>query len=212
MVDSENSTSLSSVSRRALLGTIVTAPLAYCSGLASPDSTLATDPVLLLWEDWQSAFAEATVYGAKWAALESMLARSIGFPRVVIPTSPGRAEVWVISHERIDEELRDMPASEDLRRQLRSDLATQQARWDAAAEQSGLDTADHQEEAALNRSAEIAAALFELPARSTAGVIVKLELILRIGQTQSDDDEFPWGQLRTTIADLRRLVSAGCGI
>jgi hypothetical protein len=62
----------------------------------------------------------------------------------------------------------------------------------------------------MTRSVELAEALFTLAAQGIPGVIVKLELIERMGQTQADGEDFPWKWLRTAVADLKRLaVEAG---
>jgi hypothetical protein len=146
------------------------------------------------------------MWGVKWGALETQLVHSVGFPRVLIPLPPATRVVWATSQEEIDEELRGVSDAEDLRKRLHSDLAAKQAKWDTAAEALGLNIADWQEESIRRRSEEIADAIFALPARGLPGVIAKLELILRMGETRQDDEETPWGELRSTVADLRRLA------
>jgi hypothetical protein len=206
MVDSENSTTLPSVSRRALLGGILSTSLVP-GPVAGPANTVpAADPILILWKDWQNTVAEATAWGAKWAALESKLARNVGFSRVQIPAPPVNGVVWAICHEDIDHYLKETENTDEMRRGLHAELAAQQAKWNDAAEQAGLDIADREEEAAMNRSAQIASTLLSHHACGLPGVIVKLELILRTGQTGEGDEEFPWQQIRSTIADLKRLI------
>ncbi len=206
MVDSEDSTSLRSVSRRTLLGGAISTPLAS-TPILNQRATPVGDPILSLWRDWECAFAEAATWSAEWGGLESKLVCQVGFPRVLVPSPPAVCAVWATSHEVIDRELSDVLSRDDLRKRLHSDLTDQVAKWDAAAKAIGLDETDHQADHAWKKSEEIAGAIFALPACGIPGVIAKLELILRMGQTQSDDGEFPWGQLRSTIADLRRLVN-----
>jgi hypothetical protein len=164
------------------------------------------EPILTLWQEWQTAFTTSTEWGARWGALESALVRAIGFPRVLIPVSPATREVWATSHEQIDHELGDMPDADELRQRLHSDLTALLMKWDAVAASMGLDTADRREEGAWRKCEKIADALFALPARGIPGVIAKLELVLRLGETRVGDEEFPWGQLRSAVADLRRLA------
>jgi hypothetical protein len=169
-----------------------------------------SDPILRLWTEWQRAIAEAAAWGTRWAALEVELARTVGFPRVQVPAAPGKTAIWVTSHAQIDDQLRDSREPEEVRTRLYEDLARRHARWNEAAARVGLDSADRHEEAAMTRSAELAEALFTLAAQGIPGVIVKLELIERMGQTQADDEDFPWKWLRTAVADLKRLaVEAG---
>ena len=170
-------------------------------------SGFVADPILPLWTEWQRAVAEAAAWGARWAALEVELARTVGFPRVRMPTALGKTAVWVTSHAQIDNCLKDSREPEEVRTRLHADLVLAQARWNEAAARVGLDSADRQEAAAMTRGAELAETLFTFPAQGIPSVIVKLELIVCMGQTQADDEDFPWAWLRTAIADLKRLAA-----
>jgi len=37
------------------------------------------------------------------------------------------------------------------------------------------------------------------------GIEIKIALIVELGSTGPDDSEFPWPQLRSTLADVRHL-------
>jgi hypothetical protein len=206
MADSENSTSLPFVTRRTLLaaGGATTALLRF--PIIPPSSLVTGDPILSLWRDWQSAYAEAAAWSEKVGSLEQAMARTIGFPGVLIPSLSQPSPIWATSHECIDAELEGLPVTEEQRRQLHSDLAAQQARWDAASESVGLDAADQNEIEAWGRSEELASALFALPAPGILGVIIKLTLILRTGEAEVSPEEHPWPQIRSVFDDLRRLA------
>jgi hypothetical protein len=207
MVDSEKIIGLLSVSRRRFLASAVstaTPPL----GITAPCSPMGSDPILLLWQDWLGAHAEAIAWSKRAGSLEHAMAREVGFPRVLIP-SRFPTPVWATSHGDIDAEQEGIAVTEDQRRQLHSDLATQQERWDAASEATGFNAADQKEAQAWRKSEELADALFALRAQGILGVIIKLTLILRTGEAEANSDEHPWPQIRSAYEDLRSLAGVG---
>ena len=205
MVDSENSTSLPSVTRRRLLaGAITTTVIAPRIPVSEP--TMGGDPILSVWRDWQCAYAKAAALSKRAGSLEHAMVRNIGYPRVRIPSLSQDIALWVTSHGDIDAELEKMPASEEQRRQLHADLANQQARWDAASASGGFNKADQNAIEASERSEELANALFALPAQGILGVIIKLALILRTGEAEVSPKEHPWPQIQSVHDDLRRLA------
>ena len=205
MADSETNTQLPLVSRRTVLGGGIATPFFPVSGVEMSGSV--SDPILPLWAEWQRTVCEAASWGARWAALEVELARTVGFPRVQMPAALGKTVVWVTSHAQIDNDLNESREPEEVRTRLHADLILAQARWNEAAARVGLDRADRQEAVAMTRGAELAETLFTFAAQGIPGVIIKLELILRMGEIQADDEDFPWGWLRTAIADLKRLTA-----
>lgn len=68
MVDSENSTSLSGVTRRALLAGTAVAPLAPILSHLSAGRVTA-DPIVALYHEWQRADTEALRWCRKWGEL-----------------------------------------------------------------------------------------------------------------------------------------------
>ena len=120
---------------------------------------------------------------------------------------PGGDSFQVIDHESIDDLLGCTNETRALRKQLHADLAAHQARWDAAAEVLGLGDLNERQDAAHQRAEAVAEPLLKAPARSLAGVAAKLTLILELGQPSPQEQEFPWPQLRSALADLRRLAS-----
>jgi hypothetical protein len=205
MVDSETTTSLPFVTRRTLLTGAITTAVIPIRAMSS-DSSVAGDPILSLWRDWQSVFAEAVAWSVKAGSLEHAMARKVGYPRVLIPSLAQGDPIWATSHADIDAELEGTAVTDEQRQQLHSDLAAQQARWDTAKEATGFNEADRNETEAWARSEELANALFTLPAQGILGVIIKLTLILRTGEAEVSPDEHPWPQLRSVHNDLRRLA------
>jgi hypothetical protein len=206
MVDAENSTSLPGVTRRRLLAGAATIPLAPILDQRPASATMS--PIAALYQDWRRADAEAARWCRKWGELETKLANSVGYPRVQIPLPPPAAATWVTTHGDIDRELAGYPALEAPSNGLHAELAARKARWDAEAEAIGLDEAERQEARAWKKRETLAFRVFALPAGDVAGVITKLTLILRMGQAREHDDEFPWPQIGSAVADLQRLAAS----
>jgi hypothetical protein len=95
-----------------------------------------------------------------------------------------------------------------LRTRLHADLAAQKTRWDTEADAIGLVKVDRQEMLAWERRETLAFRAFSLPALDLTGIITKLTLILRMGEARESDDQFPWPQIDSVIADLQRLAEA----
>ena len=130
----------------------------------------------------------------------------MGFPRVAISLPSSTAPIWVKTHEDIDGQLADRSDADALRGRLHAELAAQTARWNAEASAIGLAEADRQEALAFERREALAFQAFALSAGDLAGVLTKLTLVLRMGQTRDSDDAFPWPEIQSIINDLRRLV------
>jgi hypothetical protein len=204
VIHSETHADTRPLSRRAVLAGGIAAP--FLPTPSSATSDVASDPILSLWAQWRQASAEAEILGTRCATLESELARTVGFPRVQLPM-PGDRAVWATSRAEIDAMIVDRQGSEVLRSRLQAELSIRQAQWSEAAARAGVDASERQEAVAAARCAKLAECVFALPARSLPGVIVKLELILRMGQTRADDNDFPWGELRAAIVDLKRFTA-----
>ena len=210
MIDSENSTSAPSVSRRTVLtGAISSAAMPFRSPRSS--SSTADEPIRSLWREWQRIYAEAVAWSERAGSIEHAIARSLGFPRVRVPSPPGVQPVWATTHGDIDAALERAPVADGQRRQLHSDLSEQQVCWDAASEAQGLNNAQRNEIEAWDNSEQLAEALFELPAKSLIGVMIKLNVILHSGEARVSPEEHPWPQIRCVSEDVRRLAGIdGC--
>ena len=204
MTNGDHSTTPLCVTRRALLGGTATVPLAPILHGHSTDT--AADPIAALYRDWRQADAEVRHWCREWGQLESALVRSMGFPRVAISVPSSTAPTWVTTHEDIDRAVANTPDTEALRGSLHAELAARTARWDAEATAIGLAEADRQEALAFERREALAFRAFAVSAGDVAGVLTKLTLVLRMGQTRDSDDAFPWPQIQSVIRDLRRLM------
>jgi hypothetical protein len=208
MVDSENSTSLSGVTRRALMAGTAAAPLAPILCHLLPDRA-TPDPIIALNQEWQRADAEAMYWCRRWGELEAGLARAMGYPRVSIAAPGSDAVVWATTHADIDRQLADTQDRGTLAESLHAKLAELTIRWKKEAETIGLNEAERQEKLAWDRRDALSVRMFSLHGRDLDSVVTKLTLTLRMGETRESDEEFPWPQIGAIIADLRRIVETG---
>jgi hypothetical protein len=204
MVDSDNSTSLSSVSRRKLLSCTAAAPvLTVASPAFGPMEP--SDSILPLWCEWQRLHASATGLCHRAQEIESRLMRAVGFPQVFIPSSDGARGICAQYPWEIDRALAAGNCPQELGAALHAELAVRRARWDAEAEAQGFDEANRHELVAWRKEEEAARAVFQTRAATLAGVEIKLALMIQLCATFSADPEFPLPQLRSTLADVKRL-------
>lgn len=175
MADSETSTSLSVVTRRALLAgsaaTLLLSPLRDAPFVTLPGKGQGAgrDEALSLWRDWRAAHRETVLLCRAQQRLETRLAKAVGFP----------------------------PDADD--------GGSRRARWEAADARLGYSAAKREEERAAAQEQARAEALWAAPATSLAGVAAKLDALLRQGEWCEDCPEFPWPQLRSAFEDLLRL-------
>ncbi|MET3524141.1 hypothetical protein [Mesorhizobium abyssinicae] len=86
-----------------------------------------------------------------------------------------------------------------------ADFAAHQARWDASDQVIGYSATLRAECEAADRAETLLEELSETPATSLAGVVAKLDAVLREGQPSKDDAEFPWPQIRSVLKDVGRI-------
>jgi len=203
MADSDDSTHLSTLSRRALLGGATVLPI----GAADARRHGNSDPVLDLWQEWRALDAELDAWQDDWQRKEGVLLRTVGIPRVLVPV-PGQAEpVSACEPAEIDGLLDDVPGTEALRERLHREFAAHRRRWEMAAAAIGLGPVEERVNLAWDRWDTLTETIWQTPAGSLAGVAAKLAMVLAIGQSRSDDEEFPWPPLRSVFADLQRFAS-----
>lgn len=207
MVDSENSTSLPSVSRRNILECAVAVPAVRAARLTI-EPPEPYDPVLPLWCEWQRLHAHALELCRRWQEMETRLVKTVGFPQVFIPSTDGSRGICAQSHSDIDQAVAAGDCSQEVAAALHSELTVRRARWDADAETLGFDEANRQELAAWREEEEAARAIFRTKAVSLVGVEIKLALMIQLCAAFSDDPDFPLLQLRSTLADVKRLRRA----
>ncbi|RVD20860.1 hypothetical protein [Mesorhizobium sp. M4B.F.Ca.ET.017.02.2.1] len=206
MDDSDNSMSLSFVTRRRLLAGTATAAVAWPFQVKSraaelSDGSSAADPALRLCGDWHKIHDETLALCREQQRLETHLARTIGFPCARARLADGR-DVTLHSIESLNDAY--SPENEVEWGRALADFAAHQARWDAADAEIGYSRADE-----LIRQSETAEStlLDDLPqtaATSIEGILAKLKVVLRDGEHWEHPDDFPWPHIRSVLDDLAR--------
>ncbi|OEC93569.1 hypothetical protein [Rhizobium sp. YK2] len=212
MADSDDTTTLSSVTRRMLLtGTMATTAIwpldfdaAVAEALARDD---VGDPALDLWRQWLAAHNETQRLWNIQLDLESRMVAAVGFSQVEI-TLPGKNEpVRAFSLEDIDRICGDATGHQAVRAQATVAFRKRQEAWDRLDDAFGYSRVEEAEIRSDRIEMKLADALWEEPAVSVAGAIAKLHAILVTGE-QGLSQEFPWPQVRSTLADLVRIGQA----
>ncbi|WP_265519170.1 hypothetical protein [Nitratireductor luteus] len=213
MDDSDDTTTLPSVTRRTLLtGTIATTATLPLSTAGAAAGALggkpAFDPALALWNEWKAAYRRALAACRKQQCLESRLINRVGFPCAEVFLPDEDVTVTVHDPEQIEELFGDDPFWVGTRAKAEADLAAYQARWDAADEELGYSAAKQAEQDAADHEQDLFDALTHTPATSLAGIAGKLDAVLREGESWEDCSDFPWPQIRSALVDLVRLGQA----
>ncbi len=135
MADSEISTSLSRPSRRDVLS----AALMAVSGTPFNSSMVAamqddgtTDAALVACKVWRDAHRRTLTLCRKQQRLESELARTVGFPHVVLTAAELPFPVRLSSLRQFDELAEDLPSLCARRAEVAAALRAHQQRWDDA--------------------------------------------------------------------------------
>jgi len=131
--------------------------------------------------------------------------RSVGVPQVLILSSGDSDGVRAFSHAEINRAIADYDCPPKIAAELHADFAAQQARWDAEAARLGFEEAKHQEGEAWEQEAATTDAIFRTRAATLLGVEIKIALMVKLCISGSDDPDFPLPQLRSTLADVKRL-------
>jgi hypothetical protein len=191
------------VSRRDLLITASNATL--LSGLDAARNNPGTDPIEPLWREWERLHARALGLCEHWQEIENRLVRAVGFPQVFIPSADGARNICAQSASDIEQAVAVGDCTEELGAALHAELAARRARWDARAEALGFEEANRQELAAWRAEEAAVRAVFKTRAETLAGVEIKLALMIQLCDAFSDGADFPLPQLRSTLADVKRL-------
>ncbi|MFD9901291.1 hypothetical protein [Mesorhizobium sp. NPDC059025] len=207
MADSDNTTTLSLVTRRKALGEMAIV-MSGCEPAAflrkKMKAQQSSDPAVEVWCKWKVAYEETDRLCRQQQRLERTLVETVGFPCVTIQLSNGEC-VTVHSPKALRDLLDPDPELAAMYATAETDLAAHQARWDAADKEIGYSAALDAESEAGGRVEDMLNLLAETPAASLAGVAAKLDVVLRQGQPSEDDDEFPWPQLRSVFEDIDRI-------
>jgi len=204
MVGRKESLNALSLSRRKLL-TSAAAVSTSMTGSFSPGSPGAPDPIVPLWQNWQRLRARAYALCRRWQEMENHLMRTVGFPQVFVPSPDGGRVTCAQSHAEIDLALAESGCSPEIGASLHAEFAARRAQWSFEAERLGFDRAKLGEDEAWDEEAEAVRAVFRTTATTLAGVEIKIAMMVHLCSAGSDDPKFPLPQLRSTLADARRL-------
>lgn len=206
MADSDNSMSLSFVTRRCLLAATATAAAVWPFQVKSraaelKDGSSAADPALRLCGNWQKIHDETLALCREQQRLETHLARTVGFPCARVWLADG-TDVTLHSIESLNDAY--SPENEVEWGRALADFAAHQTRWDAADAEIGYSRTDE-----LIRHSETAESallddLAQTAATSIEGILAKLEVILCDGEHWEHPDDFPWPHIRSVLDDLSR--------
>ncbi|MBP2540992.1 hypothetical protein J2768_003436 [Agrobacterium tumefaciens] len=210
MSDSENSRTLSIVTRRRVLSTsaallaLQASALDEAMGAETPLDAGADDQVMDLWREWLSVHNETQRLCKLQQGIESRMVATVGFPQVKI-TLPGRAvTVFASSREEIEQIYGDASEHQVIKAQAIAALWERQGAWDHLDTAWGYSLAQKAEIRSDRLEMKLAKALWAQPAISIAGVIAKLHSILVTGEQQGMPDEFPWPELRIVLDNLSK--------
>ena len=211
MADSDNTTPLSFVTRRRVLGATAIAILGWeRSAFAGkePAAAVPSDPALAIWREWYNAHELSERLCDQSAHLERTLVETVGYPGATVQL-PGGENLTIHSIGALREVLGADADADDARAQAEARLAAHQARWDAAERQIGYSSVTEAERKAADRAEELLEALAAAPATSLAGVAAKLNAVLLESEVREGGAEFPWPQIRSAFDDVMRLGQEG---
>lgn len=210
MADSDNTTTLTYVTRRRVLAGTVVATTAWklernATRSVGGTTNVRSDPALALWREWEKAHKQTKRLCRMQQRLETRLVKSVGFPCVTVRLGEGE-QVTVHSIEMLNEVLGKAPDMAALRHKAEAQFAAHQARWDEAADEIGYTGTLRAERDAGDRVEDLLEAFSTTPATTLAGVAGKLDAVLREGEAWEECSEFPWAQVRSALSDLVRIA------
>ncbi|MFT0861255.1 hypothetical protein [Ancylobacter sp. G4_0304] len=209
MADSEITMSLSRPSRRDVLSAAlmtIGGTSFNTSAAAEPQHHGATDAAVLAWKAWRAAHRRTLALCRKQQRLESELARTIGFPQVVLAAAELPSPVRISSLRQLDELAADLPSLCSQRDEAAAALRAHQQRWDDADRAIGYSVSRQQEEAASGEEESMTKGVLAAQATSLRGLAVKLDVLIAIGADGAEGRHFPWPELRRIRRDIARLM------
>ena len=201
MADSENSRTLPANTRVNILSCTTD----FLAGLRDRAVDAAdTDPALAKWLEWHEAHREFGLRCRLQQHLETHLVHTVGFPSIHIDV-PGHSDTGFVRDEADIEFLLKGDNLAEARDEAKKALAAQIGLWNTADKFVGYTKAKEAERVACDRDFALAEELSDMPARSIAGVIAKLNVVMSLGIPSPDSDELPWPQLCSVMSDLLDL-------
>lgn len=142
----------------------------------------------------------------KQQRLESELARTIGFPQVVLAAAELPSPVRIGSLWQFDELAADLPSLCVRRDEVATALRAHQQRWNDADRVIGYSVTRQQEAAASADEERLIARLFAADATSLRGLSAKLGVLIAVGADGAEGRQFPWPELRRIRRDVAGLM------
>lgn len=169
-----------------------------------------SEPIQLLWRQWQTLHDEAVLKCHRAQDLEAQLLRTVGAPIVRIRCGLDAEDLIAHSHEEIDHILAKTDMPEAIGEDLHRKLAKLQGEWNNESDRIGFAAAVQQEEQAWARERQAAEKVFHTPVQSLTGVQIKLALSMEKSADAAGDAVLPLSLLQLIFDDLTRLNTA-CG-
>ncbi|MEO5757839.1 MAG: hypothetical protein ABIQ51_13395 [Mesorhizobium sp.] len=204
MADSDNTTSLPRVTRRAALtGTAIAIAEWKRKALARSitKTSRSPEPAVAVWYLWRAAHEETERLCRQQQYMERRLVEIVGVPPATLTLSDG-ASVKLYTLETLHEVLNAGPKDEATHAKAEAEFAAHQARWDVADQEIGYSATLRAESEASDRMEDILVSLSETPATSLTGVAAKLDAILSGGESSEGTAEFPRLQIRSAFEDI----------
>lgn len=211
MADSDDTTTLSLVTRRKMLASTAVALGAWGSNAFAGNKIAgetSSDPVLTLWHQWQDAHRLTESLCRQQQGLERQLAETVGFPFAIIQLSDGE-RVAAYSLEAIHDVLHLAPEETEACAKAEAEFAAHKLQWDRADQEIGYSATVQAEREAGDRAEDLLDAMAATSATCLVGVAAKLDAVLREGNIWEDGSEFPWPQIRSALDDLARIGRHG---
>ncbi|MDP3895666.1 MAG: hypothetical protein Q8Q62_03225 [Mesorhizobium sp.] len=220
MADSDHSMRFVRVTRRKALGGAVIAATGWTFGgdakarslglLAAAAGTGGdspqSDPAIALWREWAAAHELAERLDRRQQELEAELAERVdGLGTTVC--IPGGEPVYVCSTHSLDRIIGSRTDMAHIRKKAEAELASKQAQFDAVGEEIGYFSGLRAEQEGFRRTQALLEALSKTPAITFAGVVAKLDAVMREGEAWEEEDPsaFPWPQIRSVHDDVVRI-------
>lgn len=94
-----------------------------------------------------------------------------------------------------------------IRKKAEAELASKQAQFEAVGEEIGYFSGLRAEQEGFRRTQALLEALSKTPAITLAGVVAKLDAVMREGEAWEEEDPsaFPWPQIRSVLDDVVRI-------
>ena len=220
MADSDHSTRFVCVTRRKALGGAVVAAAGWTFGgdaearsvavleaaAGTADDNPESDPAIALWREWAVAHELAERLDRRQQEFEALLAERVDGLGTTVCIPEGEP-VYVCSTHSLDRIIGSRTDMAHIRKKAEAELASKQAQFEAVGEEIGYFSGLRAEQEGFRRTQALLEALSKTPAITLAGVVAKLDAVMREGEAWEEEDPsaFPWPQIRSVRDDVVRI-------